>query len=140
MATIQQSLYAVVVASSQGNVYKNVVASTLGNGIDCAINSVGSGASLVGATQVGGKPIDVVAPAAVAPMSDTGQKFVYSVSFQSPSGAYVAPLVVESNAQINTTTQVVTSAYDLAIQAAATAAGVTPSGIQLLGGVDAFGS
>ncbi len=129
----------------QGGAGKNVLAqpnsstgqTAISAAIDAAIAAVGQGAQFQTANVLGGKPVDLSIAQAQAPAVDGPVKAVYMVQFQvgsGPSGASPAPLMVLSNPQTNG--NMTTPASDLAISAAAGAAGATPSGVNLLGTVD----
>ena len=108
------------------------------NGRTAMENSIAAATGdLMSASEVGGKPVDVVIPAAVAPATDGTPKAVFRVEFRvgsGPNGTTPTSLVVLAWPQTNGT--VTAAAAILAAQAAATTAGAVVSQVSLLAQVD----
>lgn len=105
--------------------------SALAVAIEAALTAAGDGYTLQGAIQEGGKPVDLIAPAAVAPATKDTPKSLWVIQFQDGKSQ---PQVVMSNPQ--TKGNKTTSAADLAIQFAATSSGAVPVAIFPIGTVD----
>jgi hypothetical protein len=100
---------------------------------DAAVAAI-SGSAVVSASQLGGRPSDLLITPAVSPATDGTPKALYQVSYQAGSGSggtNPSPSLVLSNPQ--TASGVITSAADGAIATAMTLGGGTPNAVSLLG-------
>lgn len=100
---------------------------------DAAVAAI-SGSSIVSASQIGGRPADLLITPAVSPATEGTPKALYQVSYQAGSGSggtNPSPSLVLSNPQ--TASGVTTSSADGAIAVAVASGGGTPNAVSLLG-------